>query len=180
MLDEFVPRCNRRFGVPPQCSEPAFRPLDPGLCLGQVLCFKHRRKVDRDNTVRFHLRTLQLLPGSERPSYAGATVEVREGLDGQLSVRHEGRITATQEATPGPAFRRNGHQTPAVPPAAPIGVSHWDERWTAHLAPMVASQEPEADEVGVTGGVVAVAPPATVARRKPTFPLGVPYQQGSR
>ena len=52
VLDEFVPRFNRRFGVPPPCSEPAFRPLDPELCLEQVLCFKHRRKVDRDNTVR--------------------------------------------------------------------------------------------------------------------------------
>ena len=44
VLDEFVPRFNRRFGVPPQCSEPAFRPLDPELCLEQVLCFKHPRK----------------------------------------------------------------------------------------------------------------------------------------
>ena len=36
VLDEFVPRFNRRFGVPPQCSEPAFRPLDPGSCLEQL------------------------------------------------------------------------------------------------------------------------------------------------
>ena len=171
LLDEFVPRFNRRFGVPPQCSKTAFRPLDPESCLEQVLCFKHRRKVDRDNTVRFQLRTLQLLPASERPSYAGATVEVLEGLDGQLSVRHEGRIIATQEAPPSPVFLRNDHQPPAVPPVAPIGVNHWDERWTppAHLAPMVASQEPDADQPDFAGGEVAVAPPATVAPRKPTF-----------
>ena len=123
VLDEFVPRFNRRFGVPPPCSEPAFRPLDPELCLEQVLCFKHRRKVDRDNTVRFQLRTLQLLPAPERPSYAGATVEVLEGLDGQLKVRHEGRIIAAQEAPPSPVSLRNGHQPPAVSPVAPIGVN---------------------------------------------------------
>ena len=145
VLDEFVPRFNRRFGVPPPCSEPAFRPLDPELCLEQVLCFKRRRKVDRDNTVRFQLRTLQLLPAPERPSYAGATVEVLEGLDGQLKVRHEGRSIAAQEAPPSPVSLRNGHQPPAVSPVAPIGVNHWDERWTAHLAPLVSSQEPEAD-----------------------------------
>ena len=108
VLDEFVPRFNRRFGVPPQCSEPAFRPLDPELCLEQVLCFKHRRKVDRDNTVRFQLRTLQLLPAPERPSYAGATVEVLEGLDGQLKVRHEGR----HRCSGGPA-------KPGIPPQRP-------------------------------------------------------------
>ena len=169
VLDEFVPRFNRRFGVPPQCSEPAFRPLDPELCLEQVLCFKHRRKVDRDNTVRFQLRTLQLLPAPDRPSYAGATVEVLEGLDGQLKVRHEGRIIAAQEAPPSPVSLRNGHQPPAVSPIAPIGVNHWDERWTAHLAPLVSSQEPEADQPDCTDGEVAAAPPATVAPRKPTF-----------
>ncbi len=169
VLNEFVPRFNQRFGVPPQCSEPAFRPLDPESCLEQVLCFKHRRKVDRDNTVRFQLRTLQLLPAPERPSYAGAAVEVLEGLDGQLSVRHEGRIIATQETPPDPVFLRDGHHHPAIPPVAPIGVTNWDERWTAHLAPLAASQEPEADEVGVTDGEIAAAPPATVAPCKPTF-----------
>ena len=109
VLDEFVPRFNRRCGVPPQCSEPAFRPLDPELCLEQVLCFKHRRKVDRDNTVRFQLRTLQLLPAPERPSYAGATVAVLEGLDGQLKVRHEG---AHHRCSGGPA-------KPGIPPQRP-------------------------------------------------------------
>ena len=153
MLDEFVPRFNRR------------------ICLEQVLCFKHRRKVDRDNTVRFQLRTLQLLPAPERPSYAGATVEVLEGLDAQLKVRHEGRIIAAQEAPPSPVSLRNGHQPPAVSPVAPIGVNHWDERWTAHLAPLVSSQEPEADQPDCTDGEVAAAPPATVAPRQPTFLL---------
>ena len=92
VLEQFLPRFNQRFGVPPQYPEPAFRPLDPELRLEPILCFKHKRRVARDNTVRFQLYTLQLLPGRERLSYAGAAVEVLEGLDGRLSVRHEGRI----------------------------------------------------------------------------------------
>ena len=163
-----TPSTNSTVSVPPQCSEPAFRPLDPEICLEQILCFKHRRKVDRDNTVRFQLRTLQLLPAPERPSYAGATVEVLEGLDGQLSVRHEGYIVAAQEAPPGPVSLRNGHPPSADPPVASIGMNHWDERWTAHLMPLISSQEPEAGEVGVTNGEPA-APPLTVTPRKPTF-----------
>ena len=55
VLEQFLPRFNQRFRVPPQHPEPAFRPLDPELCLEQVLCFKHRRSVARDNTVRFQL-----------------------------------------------------------------------------------------------------------------------------
>ena len=92
VLRDFLPRFNRRFRAPPHCTETAFRPLDAELCLEQVLCFKHSRRVARDNTVRFQLHTLQLLPGLERPSYAGPVVEVLEGLDRRLAVRHEGRI----------------------------------------------------------------------------------------
>ena len=58
VLEQFLPRFNRRFQVPPQHPEPAFRSLDPELCLDQILCFKHRRKVAKDNTVRFQLHTL--------------------------------------------------------------------------------------------------------------------------
>ena len=117
VLKQFLPRFNRRFGVPPLYPEPAFRPLDPELCLEQILCFKHRRKVARDNTVRFQLHTLQLLPQPERPSYAGAAVEVLESLDGRLSVRHEGRIVPAHEAPPSPVFLRDRHE-----PSAPVPV----------------------------------------------------------
>ena len=79
------------------------------------------------------------------------------------------RSIAAQEAPPSPVSLRNGHQPPAVSPVAPIGVNHWDERWTARLAPLVSSQEPAADQPDCTDGEVAAAPPATVAPRKPTF-----------
>ena len=61
VLEQFLPRFNQRFVVPPQYPEPAFRPLNPALCLEQILCFKHSRTVARDNPVRFQLHTLQLL-----------------------------------------------------------------------------------------------------------------------
>ena len=54
------------------------------MSLGHILCFKHRRKVARDNTVKNKLRTLQLLPGRDRPSYAGTHVEVLEQSEGKL------------------------------------------------------------------------------------------------
>ena len=71
MLQSFLPRFNTRFSVPSQCPEAAYRPLALDVCLDRILCFKHRRKVARDNTVKFQLHTLQLLPEPERPSYAG-------------------------------------------------------------------------------------------------------------
>ena len=110
-----------------------------------------------------------MLPEPERPSDTGATVEVLEGLDGQLSVRHEGLIIAAQEAPLGTESLRNGHPLSADPPVASIGVNHWNERRTADLMPLISGQETEAGEVGVANNELAVVPPLTVAPRKPTF-----------
>ncbi len=93
-----------------------------------------------------------------------------KGWTANSACAHEGSIIATQETPPGPVFLRNGHQPPEVPPVAAIGVNHWDERWTAHLGPLAAIQEPEADQPDFTGGEVAAAPPASVApRSRPSF-----------
>ena len=61
--------------------------MGPELRLGHILCFKHRRRVARDNAVKYYRHTLQLLPTQQRRSYAGAVVVVLEGLDGRLSLQ---------------------------------------------------------------------------------------------
>ena len=169
VLEQFLPRFNRRFRVPPQYPEPAFRPVDPELCLEQILCFKHRRKVAKDNTVRFQLHTLQLLPGRERPSYAGAAVEVLERLDGRLSVRHEGHIIASQEAPPSPVFLRNGHGRSGPVPVPPSGAHGLGERWTAALEQLDSRVENERDPGAITGSAAAAGKPKAASPRKPTF-----------
>ena len=100
MLDDFLDRFNDRFGVPAQEPESAYRPTDPQMCMDTVVCFRHTRKVVRDNTVKYRWCTLQLLPGIERPSYAGSHVEVIEMLDGELVVEHHRHIIPSQEAPP--------------------------------------------------------------------------------
>ncbi len=68
VLAVFLPRFNQHFGVPPAQPESAFRPVDPELDLGGVLCIKELRRVAKDNTVQYHGRTLQLYPSTERPA----------------------------------------------------------------------------------------------------------------
>ena len=106
VLEGFLPRFNGRFKVPARESEVAYRAVTEEMCLERVLCFKYRRRVARDNTVRYRWRTLQLLPGTGRPSYAGAAVNVLEGLDGRLAVQHEGCDIPSQEAPPRPSVLR--------------------------------------------------------------------------
>ena len=62
VLNDFLPRFNERFGVPSERTDTAYRVPDPELCLNTVLCLKYRRRVGRDNTVKYRWRTLQLLP----------------------------------------------------------------------------------------------------------------------
>ena len=88
VLWAFLTRFNKRFGVPPAQSTNAYRSPDPDLNLAGILCFKHSRKVARDNTVKYNWHTLQLLPSSERSTYVGAHVVVQERLDGKLVVQH--------------------------------------------------------------------------------------------
>ena len=170
VLQQFLPRFNRRFEVPAQCPEPAFRPMDPESRLGHILCFKHRRRVARDNTVKYYRHTLQLLPTQQRRSYAGAVVVVLEGLDGRLSLQHEGRIIASQEAPPSPASLRSPNETspaatirpsdpelaskPSVEALDPPGTKP-DQEGGAHAA---AIDDPE------VAGLRVVASP-----RRPTF-----------
>jgi len=100
ILEAFLPRFNERFGVPAAQPELAYRPVDPGLDIEAVLCIKERRRVAKDNTVQYHGHTLQLFPGTDCPSYAGARVEVQKRLDGCLLVSCRGKILTPGEAPP--------------------------------------------------------------------------------
>ncbi len=84
VLQDFLPSYNAKFAVPAELPESAYRSRTCQQPLDQVLCFKHPRKVARDNTVKYQWRTLQLLRSAERPSYAGVTVEVLEHPEGRL------------------------------------------------------------------------------------------------
>ena len=100
VLQEFLPRFNARFAVAAEHTETAYRPLPAELSLTETICIKDSRKVARDNTVKYQWRVLQLLPGAERPSYAGLRVDVLERADGELMIRYQGEAVDFQEGPP--------------------------------------------------------------------------------
>ena len=117
VIERFLPRFNARFAVAASQREPAWRPLDPALDLGAILAFRHTRSVARDNTVKYHWRTLQLLPSPQRPSYAGARVEVLERPGGELAVRHQGQTIPSRLAPPRSGVLRERRSELARDPA---------------------------------------------------------------
>jgi len=100
VLHEFLLRFNSRFSVPAAQTETAYRPIDPGLDIGGILCFKERRRVARDNTIQYKGRNLQLYPGTDLHSYARTWVEVQERLDGRIMVYCRGELLTPVDAPP--------------------------------------------------------------------------------
>ena len=100
VLKEFLPHFNARFAVAPEQHEKAYRPVPAELSLTETISLRHTRKVARDNTVKYRWRILQLLPGTDRPSYAGLKVEVLERADGKLILRYQGETVDFQESSP--------------------------------------------------------------------------------
>ena len=143
------------------------------MCLDAVLCFKHRRRVARDNTVKYRWRTLQLLPSRDQPSYAGATVEVIESLDSQLSVQYRKETIATQEAPPRPGILRNFNGRSSHQDMPHLYGNRIGRRWAEALASPDKERVAGAARDGVAvNGVARVQRNATGSRRKPT-PLQV-------
>ena len=100
VLQEYLPRFNARFSVAAEQLESAYRPVPPELSLTETICLRGTRKVARDNTVKYQWRVLQLLPGADRPSYAGLRVDVLERADGELLIRYRGEAVDYQEGPP--------------------------------------------------------------------------------
>ena len=147
ILERFIPRFNSQFSVPPEQANAAYRPVDPVISLTEILCFKHSRKVAKDNTVKYNWRTLQLLPGEERSSYAGAKVEVLELPDGSLRLRHEGRTIPSREAPRSPgALRGTSGALAPTPEISGIVSRLVKHRLTQPQLRNLASLEPTTDD----------------------------------
>ena len=124
VLEEFLPRFNARFSVAAEHPETAYRPVPDELSLSEAICIRDTRKVARDNTVKYHWRILQLLPGTERPSYAGLRVDVLERADGELLIRYQGEAVDFQEA-PSPSSALWGAASACSPRSGTAECRQW-------------------------------------------------------
>jgi len=125
-LPAYLKRFNARFAV--QAAEPgiAYRPVDPELDLERVLSFRYARVVAMDNTVRLEGRLIQVPPGPQRRSYAGAHVWVHELLDGRIGVWYQDRwLARTNARADAPLRARKTARLPSTaasprPPRLPL------------------------------------------------------------
>jgi hypothetical protein len=115
-VPSFLADFRQRFAVPPRDPHPAWRP--PPRDLDRTLACRYRRVVARDSTVSIPGRLVHLPRGCCAP---GASVELRELLDGRLLVMRHGRVIAQQPAPPGP-FILTPRETRHRPRLATTGI----------------------------------------------------------
>ena len=83
---EYIKMHNRSFKRKASEAGSAFLPVPPSVDLDRVFCFKHERTVNKDNTVSFNNRILQISPSVLRFSFAKCKVMVYEHLDKSITV----------------------------------------------------------------------------------------------
>lgn len=86
LLEEYIPKHNRKFSHPAKESGSAYRPLPKGLNLNNIFCIKYERTVAADNTVAYRTKCYQILPNSYRIGFAKAKVIVHQWLDGSIHI----------------------------------------------------------------------------------------------
>jgi transposase len=109
VLARYLPRHNRRFAVPADDPEPAWRPMPEGLSPEAAFCFHYPRRVANDATVSWPGGPLALPRRPDGRSWAGRSVILQERLDGSLWVGHEEAVYPLRAAPPDPGQLRVRH-----------------------------------------------------------------------
>jgi hypothetical protein len=100
VLWRFLPKHNTRFVVAAQDPKTAWLKWPKDQRLDEFFCFKYRRVVQNDNTVRFGEHVIDIPPAADRRiSYTHARVDVHERFDGVLAVYLKGECIAKKVLT---------------------------------------------------------------------------------
>lgn len=97
---QLIGRMNRNFKGRAREEGTAFTACRVGN-LDAVFSLQHERVVNKDNTLHYGGRLLQIPPVKWRSSLAGCTVKVCEQMDGRISVRFGPHVVAWFEADAG-------------------------------------------------------------------------------
>jgi hypothetical protein len=85
LINHYIPKHNKEFCVQPLDPETAFINVKH-IDLNGILCLKEHRTVNADNTVSYKGLILQIPQNKNRYNYVKCNVEVREHLNGSISI----------------------------------------------------------------------------------------------
>lgn len=155
---QFLPHMNRSFTVPAANPCNAHQPITADINLNEVLSEEEPRTVDKDWTVRWHNRSLQILKDNPFLPLPNRTITVRQLRQGDLQLLHKGRklrwrelpkrpsaLAAKCKSKPAMSFRtRLPYKPPADHPWRKLARIARLQRSppTSHIGPFSGSAEP--------------------------------------
>ena len=86
LREEYIKMHNRSFKRKAEQEGSAFLPAPASVDLDKVFSFKHERTVNKDNTISFNNRVLQITPSHLRVSFAKCKVTIFEHLDKSVTI----------------------------------------------------------------------------------------------
>lgn len=101
LAEKFIPQFNKRFMVKPREDGAAFVPWINNINLNDIFCVHEQRVVNRDNTVFYNSKLLQLPKDQCRYSYHKAKVKVHEYGDDSMAIFYGHRCLARYYADGG-------------------------------------------------------------------------------
>jgi len=90
-LPKLLKKHNRRFAVAPKEAESAYVPLDPSINLSHVFTIREYRKMGSGNTIPYNGTVYTLAKPVPFRFDSRMTVEVRQTLDGEVFLWHQGQ-----------------------------------------------------------------------------------------
>jgi transposase len=95
LAEKFIPQFNKRFKVKAKEDDIAFVPwINNSWNLNDILCIQEERIVNKDNTVSYNKKLLQLPKDQYRYSYHKTKVKVHEYKDGSVAIFYGHRCLA--------------------------------------------------------------------------------------
>lgn len=113
LKEKYMQAFNDEFSVKPTMEAKAFVKWFGGS-LNDILCEQHERTVNKDNTVSFKGRTLQIPSDEYRNHYVKAKVRIHRYLDGSLAIFHGPRKLAEFPPETMPEARQKEMPLPAL------------------------------------------------------------------
>lgn len=99
LKERFIPKFNQKFQRKPSEDGSAFIPwLTTSMNIDDILCIQEQRTVDKDNTVSYRNKSLQIPKDKIRYSYAKTKVMVHEYIDGSVALFYGPRCLGRYEA----------------------------------------------------------------------------------
>lgn len=98
LREVYLPRHNEQFTVKPEIEDKTAYIPWIGIDLDEYLCHQEERVVQNDNTISYNKIRLQIPKDDIRNHYVRTTVQVRQYLDGKLSIYFGNRCLGRYDA----------------------------------------------------------------------------------